>query len=53
MKFLWLFIFLIIGSIILAVLKVFNLNGFIPIIIVFTPLFIIANKIWKGKKNEK
>lgn len=53
MKFLWLFLLLIIGSIILVVMKAFNLNGFIPIVIVFTPLFIIANKIWNSKKEEK
>ena len=53
MKFLWLFLLLIVGSIILVAMRAFNLNGFIPIVIVFTPLFIIANKIWKNKKEEK
>ena len=53
MKFLWLFILLIFGSVILGTMRAFNLNGFVPIVIVFTSLFIIANKIWKGKKDTK
>lgn len=52
MKFLWLFLLLIVGSIILAAMRAFNLNGFIPIAIVFTPFIFLANKIWNIKKKE-